>query len=85
MNDQHMCVRQVLAHGCVANVERCSCGTLHLVMGPFTLRLTADQFRALFVTMLEAQSELGELGSEPLESRMSLANLLGQRAARGES
>lgn len=85
MNDKHVCFRQLLSHGSLASVERCSCGTLHLVMGPFTLRLSADQFKSLFVTMLEAQSSLQDEAEKPHEAASSLANLLSQRAARGES
>ena len=60
-------------------------GTLHVVLGPFTLRLSAEQFKSLFVTMLEAQSSLQDEADKSHEAAASLANLLGQRAARGES
>lgn len=85
MNDKHVCFRQLLSHGSLASIERCSCGTLHLVMGPFTLRLSADQFKSLFVTMLEAQSCLNDEAEKSHEATTSLANMLSQRAARGES
>jgi hypothetical protein len=85
MNDRHVCTRQLLSHGSLASIERCSCGTLHLVLGPFTLRLSADQFKSLFVTMLEAQGVLQDEAEKPRGAAASLANMLGQRAARGES
>jgi len=85
VNDKHVCFRQLLAHGSLASIERCSCGTLHVVLGPFTLRLNSDQFKSLFVTMLEAQSSLQDEVEKSHESTQHLANLLSQGAARGES
>jgi hypothetical protein len=85
MNEKHVCYRQLLSHGSLASIERCSCGTLHVVLGPFTLRLSADQFKSLFVTMLEAQSSLQDEAEKSREATQHLASLLGQSAARGES
>ena len=85
MNEKHVCYRTLLSHGSLASVERCSCGTLHVVLGPFTVRLSADQFKSLFVTMLEAQSSLHDEAEHAQEATSNLANMLSQHGVRGES
>ncbi|MCY1036990.1 hypothetical protein OV207_36475 [Corallococcus sp. BB11-1] len=58
------CCRAVLAQGPCAEVTRCSCGHIHLAVGPVTLRLEEDVLRALGHTVLEAIQRLEE-GSHP--------------------
>lgn len=54
------CCRAVLARGPCAEVTRCSCGHIHLAVGPVTLRLEEDVLRALGHTLLEAIHQLEE-------------------------
>lgn len=53
------CGKTVLARGPCAEVTRCTCGHLHLAMGPVTLRLEEDVLRAIGVTLVEAIQRLG--------------------------
>jgi hypothetical protein len=50
-------------------VTRCSCGHIHLAVGPVTLRLEEDVLRALGHTVLEAVQQLDTAadarGAEP--------------------
>ncbi|RKI62191.1 hypothetical protein D7X55_22345 [Corallococcus sp. AB049A] len=52
------CCRSVLARGPCAEVTRCSCGHIHLAVGPVTLRLEEDVLRALGHTLVEAIHQL---------------------------
>lgn len=52
------CCRAVLARGPCAEVTRCSCGHIHLAVGPVTLRLEEDVLRALGHTLVEAIHQL---------------------------
>ncbi|WP_223632278.1 hypothetical protein [Corallococcus sp. EGB] len=52
------CCRAVLARGPCAEVTRCSCGHIHLAVGPVTLRLEEDVLRALGHTLMEAIHQL---------------------------
>ncbi|RKH59528.1 hypothetical protein D7V93_14715 [Corallococcus llansteffanensis] len=52
------CCRAVLAQSPCAEVTRCSCGHIHLAVGPVTLRLEEDVLRALGHTLLEAIHQL---------------------------
>lgn len=79
------CMREVIAQSCVAGVERCSCGTLHLVLGPFTLRLSPDQFRVLLGTLIEGQNHLDEKNVDPQASQVALAHLLSRRTPTGQA
>ena len=78
--NEHRCCRTILARGCIASVERCTCGVLYLMMGPFSLRLSVDQYKSLLGTMLEAQGSLLE-SLDALESSESR----GIARAEGES
>ena len=83
MSAQPTCSREVLTQSCVAHIERCSCGALHIVLGPFTLRLSADQYRTLLATLQHAQGQLDAAdgdGSGP----HALATLLGRHAPTGQ-
>lgn len=84
MNSQSGCFREVIAQSGVAEIERCSCGTLHLVFGPFTLRLSPEQFRTLLGTLIASQSYLDEqLEAQP--SPLALATVLGRHTPTGQS
>lgn len=85
MSSQAGCFREVVAQSCVAGVERCSCGTLHLVLGPFTLRLSPDQFRTLLGTLIEGQSYLDGHADESRVSSLDLASLLSRHTPPGQS
>jgi len=85
VSPEHACLRHVIARGCVVQIERCTCGTLHLVLGPLSLRLTHAQFQSLLETLLEAQCALELRARDPQSAGLDLATLLSQTAARGES
>jgi hypothetical protein len=53
------CGKTVLARGPCAEVTRCSCGHLHLAVGPVTLRLEEEVLRAIGLTLAEALQRLG--------------------------
>lgn len=85
MSGRAECLREVITQSCVAAVERCSCGTLHLVFGPFSLRLRPEQFRQLVDTLTDAQTQLDENSREQPAAVAGLASLLGRFAQPGES
>lgn len=41
------CSRTVLARGPIGSVERCTCGSIHLCVGPLSLRLETAAFLSL--------------------------------------
>ncbi|HPH27822.1 MAG TPA: hypothetical protein PLA87_13325 [Pseudomonadota bacterium] len=84
MSAQAGCFREVIAQSCVASIERCSCGTLHIVLGPFTLKLSIEQYQKLLSTLLEGQSHLDEQ-AEPQQSAFALASLLSRHTPAGQS
>ncbi len=53
------CDRTVLARGPCAEVTRCSCGHIHLAMGPVTIRVEEGVLRAIGLTLTEAVQQLG--------------------------
>ncbi len=85
MSDRSDCLREVISQSCVATIERCTCGTLHLVFGPFSLRLRPEQFRQLVETLDDAQARLDERAREQPAALAGLASLLGRFAQPGES
>lgn len=85
VSPEHACFRQLIARGCVVQLERCTCGTLHLVLGPLSLRLSQHQFQSLLETLLEAQWALEQRAEDPQRAGFDLATLLSQTATRGES
>lgn len=88
VSQEHACFRQVIGRGCVVQVERCTCGTLHLVLGPLSLKLSPAHYESLLATLLEAQTVLDQRAECPEEAPsagLSLATLLSHTVARGES
>lgn len=65
MSDSPFCVRELLAEGCVARVERCACGSLHLTMGALTLRFHEPALRSLANVLLESVAALEQSAHEP--------------------
>jgi hypothetical protein len=65
------CCRTLLARGPCAEVTRCSCGHIHLSIGPVTLRVDEDTLHAAWHTMgdalrtLAAGHQASEKVSEP--------------------
>jgi hypothetical protein len=63
------CCRTLLARGPSAEVARCSCGHIHLSLGPMTIRLDADTLHATWHTMgdaLRALSGMAEKEAAPV-------------------
>ncbi|QSQ13624.1 hypothetical protein [Myxococcus landrumensis] len=52
------CGKKVLARGPCAEVTRCTCGHIHLAMGPVTIRVEEEVLRAIGVTLAEAVQNL---------------------------
>jgi hypothetical protein len=50
--------RELVAHGAGCQVERCSCGTLHLSIGAVTLKMDAAMFEAVLPTLITAGERL---------------------------
>lgn len=55
----HGCCKTVLARGPCAEVTQCSCGHIHLAMGPVTIRVEEEVLRAIGMTLAEALQQLG--------------------------
>ena len=51
--------RALLADGSFCKVECCECGTIHVSLGPMTLRLRADVVESIWVTLGEALTRFG--------------------------
>lgn len=54
------CGKRVLARGPCAEVTRCTCGHIHLALGPVTIRVEEEVLRAIGLTMAEALQNLDE-------------------------
>lgn len=52
------CTRSTLAASPVGFVELCSCGSIHLGIGPLTLRIEPPAFRALAALLAAADRRL---------------------------
>jgi len=48
------CARRALAVGDFAVVEQCTCGAVHVTIGPVTLRLVASAIAQIATTLTEA-------------------------------
>lgn len=64
MSESPFCVRELLAEGCVARVERCGCGALHLTLGALTLRFHEPALRSLTNILLESVAALEQSAPE---------------------
>ena len=51
--------RALLADGPFCKVECCECGTLHVSLGPLTLRLRPEVVESIWVTFGEALARVG--------------------------
>ena len=56
------CRSTVLASGPCAEVARCSCGHVHLNLGPLTIRLEDSVLRAVTITLGEAVARIEDEG-----------------------
>ena len=54
------CCRTLLARGPSAEIARCSCGHIHLSLGPVTIRLDAETLHAAWHTMGDALRALAD-------------------------
>lgn len=54
------CGKTVLARGPCAEVTRCTCGHIHLALGPVTIRVEEEVLRAIGMTLAEALQQLDE-------------------------
>jgi hypothetical protein len=52
------CMRRVLAAGELAQIEQCSCGSVHVTIGAITLRLAASAIPSLALTLGDAARSL---------------------------
>lgn len=73
MKTESSCVRQVLSRGNMVSVERCSCGSLHLILGAITLRFHEEGLRSLSDTVAEALQQLDPLGDVLPEGTLQLS------------
>lgn len=56
--DRPSCRRDILASNDFAQVERCSCGAVHLTIGALTLRLQPSSIAPLAETLADAATAL---------------------------
>jgi hypothetical protein len=61
----HECVREPLANSNVGFVELCSCGSVHLGIGPLTIRIDPGTFEHVARMMRSAQERLHSLPISP--------------------
>jgi hypothetical protein len=59
MNDTCRPQRVLLAEGPFCKVESCECGTIHVSLGPITLRLRVDVVESVWMTLGEALTQFG--------------------------
>lgn len=59
MNETCNPTRRLLARSSLCSIEQCSCGTLHVSIGVFTVRLQAEVVASVWQTMGEALARLG--------------------------
>jgi hypothetical protein len=59
MNDSCRPQKALLAEGPFCKVEACDCGTMHVSLGPITLRLRADVVESIWGTLGEALGRFG--------------------------
>ncbi|NTX00701.1 hypothetical protein HUA74_01265 [Myxococcus sp. CA051A] len=73
------CGKRVLARGPCAEVTRCTCGHIHLALGPVTIRVEEEVLRAIGLTMAEALQNLDEpeQGHAEESDSESMPSLLG--------
>lgn len=64
MDDDCRPQRAMLAEGPFCKVEACGCGTIHVSLGPITLRLRVDVVESVVQTLSEALRMLGRTGSD---------------------
>ncbi len=62
------CGKTVLARGPCAEVTRCTCGHIHLALGPVTIRVEEEVLRAIGLTVTEALQQLSALASAAEDS-----------------
>jgi len=56
--DRPGCTRQLLASSELAQIEQCSCGSVHVTIGALTLRLAASAIPSLALTLGDAARAL---------------------------
>ncbi|QRN95034.1 hypothetical protein JRI60_39015 [Archangium violaceum] len=61
------CCRTLLAHSPSAEVARCTCGHIHLSLGPMTIRMDEDTLHAVWHTMGDALRALASPPAAPPE------------------
>lgn len=59
------CDRETLAQSCVGFVELCSCGSVHLGIGPMTLRIEPATFERFADVIVEARQRLRSRSMTP--------------------
>lgn len=87
MTETNPCRRELLARSETASVERCACGTVHLTIGPLTLRLPPSAVESLASTLIESVRALRAVESDPTSeaAERKLATLLSTSQRRGQS
>ncbi|MET0406570.1 MAG: hypothetical protein ABW123_29400, partial [Cystobacter sp.] len=60
----HPCCRTLLARGPSAEVARCSCGHIHLSLGPMTIRLDEETLHAMWHTVGDALRAISNMTAE---------------------
>ncbi|MDY7225242.1 hypothetical protein [Hyalangium rubrum] len=73
------CQRTVLASSPSSEVTRCSCGHIHLSVGPVTIRMDEDMLHAAWHTLGDALRSLASLPT-PSTSEVAHPAAAGRRA-----
>jgi hypothetical protein len=73
-----------LAESEMVAVDRCSCGTLSVHLGPMTLRIRAEGLRAIVETLGEALQSCQQVGATG-ERRQAALAFTSSKPVRGQS
>lgn len=58
MNPEQSCKQEVLSQNNCFQINRCSCGAIHLSIGPMTIRLAPESLPELSAVLLAARAKL---------------------------
>ena len=66
--------RTLLGHSDAATIEICACGTVHVTVGPITMRIQPAALRQLALAAREADARLSAMAIEPSRFAAGMAS-----------
>lgn len=58
MSQESQCQQELLSQDRCYQVTRCSCGAVHVTIGPITMRLEPEAYHSLLAVLLAARQHL---------------------------